>query len=157
MLGQKYTAVLDARDRCSLLKEAINSTTSLGFDGIALAFQLPRGQHFFIGVDRVGDLPRTAVERSRLAADLQLFAAHALEPAQDVHFLRSGQELLELTPRERECLAWTSEGKTAWELGRIFGISEQTAVRHLNDATHKLDCVSKHSAVAKASRRGLIC
>lgn len=48
------------------------------------------------------------------------------------------------------------EGKTAWEVGAILSISEQTAVRHLNYATHKLGCVNKHQAVVEALRLGLI-
>ena len=48
------------------------------------------------------------------------------------------------------------EGKTAWELGRILGIAEQTAVRHLYNASHKLGCVNKHQAVLKALRLELI-
>ena len=61
-----------------------------------------------------------------------------------------------LTPRELEALRWTMEGKTAWEVGEILGITEQTAVRHLNNATRKLDCVNKHHAVVKAMRLGLL-
>jgi DNA-binding CsgD family transcriptional regulator len=38
--------------------------------------------------------------------------------------------------------------------GRILGISEQTAVRHLHNATNKL--VNKHQAVLKAVRVGYI-
>ncbi|CUU44260.1 Transcriptional activator protein luxR [Blastochloris viridis] len=62
----------------------------------------------------------------------------------------------DLTPRERECLAWTSVGKTAWEIGSILGISEHTAVAHLNGAVRKLRAVSRAQAVAEALRRGLI-
>jgi DNA-binding CsgD family transcriptional regulator len=62
----------------------------------------------------------------------------------------------ELTPRERECLAWTSVGKTAWEIGGILGISEHTAVAHLNGAVRKLRAASRAQAVAEALRRGLI-
>jgi DNA-binding CsgD family transcriptional regulator len=65
-------------------------------------------------------------------------------------------EDVQLTPRELECLQWTMQGKTAWEVGKILGISEQTAARHLNNATRKLDCTSKHQAVLKALRLGLI-
>jgi DNA-binding CsgD family transcriptional regulator len=61
-----------------------------------------------------------------------------------------------LTPRELEALHWTMEGKTAWEVGAILGISERTAVLHVNNAMHKLGCVSKHAAVLKALRLGLI-
>jgi DNA-binding CsgD family transcriptional regulator len=48
------------------------------------------------------------------------------------------------------------EGKTAWEVGQILGISERTAVLHVNNAMHKLDSVNKHQAVLKALRLGLI-
>jgi DNA-binding CsgD family transcriptional regulator len=61
-----------------------------------------------------------------------------------------------LTPRELEALRWTMEGKTAWEVGAILGISERTAVLHVNNAMHKLGCTSKHQAVLKALRLGLI-
>ena len=61
-----------------------------------------------------------------------------------------------LSDRELETLRWTMEGKTAWEVGCILGISEQTAARHLHNASRKLDCVNKHHAVIKALRLGLI-
>jgi DNA-binding CsgD family transcriptional regulator len=48
------------------------------------------------------------------------------------------------------------EGKTAWEVGNILGISERTAVLHANNATHKLGSANKHQAVLKALRMGLI-
>jgi len=48
------------------------------------------------------------------------------------------------------------DGKTAWEVGAILGISERTAVLHVNNAMHKLACVNKHQAVLKALRLGLI-
>jgi DNA-binding CsgD family transcriptional regulator len=69
---------------------------------------------------------------------------------------RDPQDMPELTARELECLRWTMEGKTAWELGIILGISEQTAARHINNATQKLGCNNKVQAVVKALRRGLI-
>jgi DNA-binding CsgD family transcriptional regulator len=48
------------------------------------------------------------------------------------------------------------EGKTAWEVGNILGITERTAVLHANNATHKLGSANKHQAVLKALRLGLI-
>ena len=61
-----------------------------------------------------------------------------------------------LTPRELEALRWTVEGKTAWEVGSVLGISERTAVWHVNNAMHKLGCATKHQAALKALRLGLI-
>lgn len=125
--------------------------------GIALALHLPKGRHLFIGVDRDQAIPRDQPEVARRVADLSLFALYAQEAfvkllAPDAPF-ENGPAL---TERELESLRWTMEGKTAWEVGCILGISEQTAVRHLNNAAHKLDCVGKHHAVVKALRLGLI-
>ncbi|MGL3104735.1 helix-turn-helix transcriptional regulator [Bradyrhizobium sp. BR 1432] len=43
-----------------------------------------------------------------------------------------------LSPRELECLKWASQGKTAWEIGQILGISRNTAAYYLNSARDKL-------------------
>jgi DNA-binding CsgD family transcriptional regulator len=125
--------------------------------GIALALHLPEGKHFFIGVDRDQALPADAAEVTRMVADLQLFAVHAQDAALRVLLPAPPEsDFPTLTPRELEGLRWTMEGKTAWEVGSILGISERTAVLHVNNATHKLGCVNKHQAVLKALRLGLI-
>jgi DNA-binding CsgD family transcriptional regulator len=126
--------------------------------GIALALHLPLGRHFLFGVNRGEALPSAAEEVTRMVADVQLFAVHACEAAARLLLpgLAGDVEAPSLTPREVECLRWTMEGKTAWEVGAILGISERTAVLHVNNATHKLNCVSKHQAVVKAMRIGLI-
>jgi DNA-binding CsgD family transcriptional regulator len=125
--------------------------------GIALALHLPEGRHFLLGVDRDQPLPAAPAEITRLVADLQLFAVHAQDAALRVLVPASPPaDIPALTPRELESLCWTMEGKTAWEVGNILGISERTAVLHVNNATHKLGCVNKHQAVLKALRLGLI-
>jgi DNA-binding CsgD family transcriptional regulator len=125
--------------------------------GIAMALHLPEGRHFVLGVDRDQPLPGDAGELQRLVADLQLFAVHAQEAAVRLLLPEPLQpERPALTPRELEALHWTMEGKTAWEVGAILGISERTAVLHVNNAMHKLGCASKHAAVLKALRLGLI-
>ena len=125
--------------------------------GIAMALHMPEGRHFLLGVDRDQALPSDVDELQRIVADLQLFAVHAQEAALRLLVPTSMQpERPALTPRELEALRWTMEGKTAWEVGRVLGISERTAVLHINNATHKLGCVSKHQAVLKALRLGLI-
>jgi len=125
--------------------------------GIAMALHLPEGRHFFLGVDRDQSLPTDRSELTRLVADLQLFAVHAQEAAVRI-MMPAAQEpgAPNLTPREIESLRWTMDGKTAWEVGNILGISERTAVLHVNNAMHKLSCVNKHQAVLKALRLGLI-
>jgi len=90
-----------------------------------------------------------------LVAELQLFAAYAQDVAMRVLLPALSQpDVPMLTPRELESLRWTMEGKTAWEVGQILSISEQTAARQVNSATRKLGCVSKLQAVVKAMRMG---
>ena len=125
--------------------------------GIALALHMPEGRHFFLGVDRDCPVPTDPGELTRVVADLQLFAVHAQDAAQRILAPTSDDPTLpSLTPRELESLRWTMEGKTAWEVGNVLGISERTAALHINNATHKLGCVNKHQAVLKALRMGML-
>jgi DNA-binding CsgD family transcriptional regulator len=125
--------------------------------GIAMALHLPEGRHFMLGVDRDRALPSDRHELTRVVADLQLFAVHALDAAMRVLVpSATAPNAPSLTPRELEALRWTMDGKTAWEVGSILGITERTAVLHLNNAMRKLGCVNKHQAVLKALRLGLI-
>jgi DNA-binding CsgD family transcriptional regulator len=126
-------------------------------NGIAMALHLPEGRHFFLGVDRDQALPSDRQELTRLVADLQLFAVHAQDTAMRVLISESLQpERPALTPRELEVLRWTMEGKTAWEVAVLLSIAERTTVQHLQNAMKKLQCNSKHQAVLKALRLGLI-
>ncbi|MBX3620989.1 MAG: autoinducer binding domain-containing protein [Rhizobacter sp.] len=125
--------------------------------GISLALHMPEGRHFVVGVDRDQALPNDAAEVTRMVASLQLFAVHAQEAAMRILLPALAEPgLPALTPRELETLRWTMEGKTAWEVANVLGISERTAVLHANNAMHKLGCVNKHQAVLKALRLGLI-
>jgi len=125
--------------------------------GIALALHFPEGRHFMLGVDRDEPLPADRGALTRLVADLQLFAVHAQDAAQRLYLPSVHEETRpKLTKREVEALQWTMEGKTAFEVGAIMSVTERTAVMHLQNAMHKLDCVSKHQAVIKAMQLGLI-
>lgn len=126
-------------------------------NGIAMALHLPEGRHFFLGVDRDQALPADSGELTRMVADLQLFAVHAQDTAMRVLVSAPAQpERPALTPRELEVLRWTMDGKTAAEVAMLLGIAGRTAVMHLQNAMLKLDCNSKHLAVLKALRLGLI-
>jgi DNA-binding CsgD family transcriptional regulator len=125
--------------------------------GIGMALHLPDGRHFFLGVDLDGALPSNKDRLSRMVADLQLFTVYAQEAASRV-LLPTPKEIQNpaLTAREVEALRWTFEGKTAWEVGKILGITERTAVFHVNNAMHKLGCVTKHQAAIRADRMGIL-
>ncbi|MEP6739445.1 MAG: autoinducer binding domain-containing protein [Caldimonas sp.] len=125
--------------------------------GIALALHMPGGRHFFIGVDRDKPLPEDASEVTRLASELALFAVFAQDPAARVLAPpRVVSDTCRLTPREIDALRWTMKGKTAWEVGVLMAISEETAAKHLKAATRKLNCVNKLQAVLEALRLEII-
>lgn len=65
-------------------------------------------------------------------------------------------ESIQLTEREKDCLLWTAEGKTAQEIATILTISEATVVFHLKNAVKKLHVTNRSQAVAKAVLLGLI-
>lgn len=68
---------------------------------------------------------------------------------------RTGERPL-LSRRERECLQWTAEGKTTWEIASILDISQNTIDGYIASATKKLGAVNRTQAAVIALRRGLI-
>ena len=131
--------------------------------GISLALHLAEGKHFLLGVDRARPLPAEDAELTRMFADLHLLAVYAQETAIRVLLPavpRSGPAANgvkpHLTPREREVLAWTREGKSAWAVGQILSMSEHTVNYHLRNVMNKLNVSSKHLAILRALSMGLI-
>lgn len=61
-----------------------------------------------------------------------------------------------LTVREKECLLWATEGKTAWETAQILNISERTVTFHLQNVQGKLGVNNRQQAVARAVALGII-
>jgi DNA-binding CsgD family transcriptional regulator len=132
-------------------------TSSHGFDsGITVSLCDHLGNGYKIGLSRDQPLTTDSRELSRLVADTQLFGAFAQSAMMRIWNPKPEADFPSLTAREIECLSWTLEGKTAWELGVILGITERTANFHLGNAIQKLDCDNKHSAVIKAMRMGMI-
>lgn len=125
--------------------------------GVAVALHLPDYRHFLLGVDRDDSLPREERRLSRMMADLQLLAVHAQSAASRLLAPDDADgPAPELTPREVEILRWTMDGKTAWSVGAILGVSEATVNFHLRNVFRKLGAASKHQAVLKALKLRLI-
>lgn len=62
----------------------------------------------------------------------------------------------DLTQRERQCLAWTAQGKTVADIAVLVAISPRTVVFHLENARRKLGAASIAQCVAEALRQGLL-
>ena len=61
-----------------------------------------------------------------------------------------------LTRREAQALLWTAEGKTAWDAGRILGVTESTAAAHIRSAAGKLRASNRAHLVARAFVAGIL-
>ncbi|MBV8035670.1 LuxR C-terminal-related transcriptional regulator [Roseateles sp.] len=125
--------------------------------GIAVKLHLPGDKHFVLGVDRDESLPKAGGQLMHMVAGLQLLAAHALTAADRLLSPKLNKgELPKLTRRELDVLSWTAQGKTAWEVSVILGMSEKTVNFHLGNAMRKLEVTSKHQAVLKCVAAGVL-
>ncbi|MCE4555824.1 helix-turn-helix transcriptional regulator [Roseateles cellulosilyticus] len=126
--------------------------------GIAVKLQLGAGdKQFLLGVDREEPLPELGAGLTQLIGGLQLLAVHAMTAADRLLGRRLDVAALpKLTKRELDVLSWTAQGKTAWEVSVILGMSEKTVNFHLGNVMRKLEVNSKHQAVLKCMSAGLL-
>jgi len=61
-----------------------------------------------------------------------------------------------LTPRQRDCVLWSTRGKTDWETGEILGIREGTVIQHLANARERYEVHNKAGLTVRALVEGLI-
>ncbi len=75
-----------------------------------------------------------------------------------IHEIRKSDDELDfgLKKNEINCLKWTSQGKTSWEIASIMGLSEHTVNHYLTSAAQKLDTSNRTHAVSKALRLKII-
>ena len=62
----------------------------------------------------------------------------------------------ELTARQIECLRWSAEGKSSWDIAQILGLSPRTVDEHLDNACRKLGVKRRAQAAVTAARAGLL-
>ena len=122
-------------------------------------FTILRG--FFVPVHGVGGY-EAAVALAGADVDLAPEAQPGLHLMSLYAFERTRQLLARkpegkppLTPREREVLAWSAQGKSAWEIGTILSVGKRTVDEHAQTAMRKLGAVNRTQAVAIALRHRL--
>lgn len=123
--------------------------------GVAVALHLPDKKHFMLGVNRDAELSKNRGRVVRLMADLQLLAVHAQSAAVRLSGEEAGLKP-NLNERELEILRWTMDGKSAYAVGRLIGVSENTVNYYFRTIFRKLNTASKHQAVLRAIALGLI-
>lgn len=139
----------DAMDRNIL--QFINASKASGFDfNIVSNVQEnnePLGLVIFSGTEK----PHTSVDYECIKGFSEEIFIEANSQTQ-----RSKEKKQVLSNREHECLLWTSQGKTSYEIGMILGLSENTINNYLVSACRKLRAVNRPHMVSIAIREGVI-
>ncbi|WP_295807289.1 helix-turn-helix transcriptional regulator [uncultured Nitratireductor sp.] len=111
--------------------------------------KLPSGKKHYIAV--ISGTEATALDSTGLSR-LQMGLCHLLSGFKS-EAVAVGEPLSE---RERECLYWASEGKTADEVSLIINVSSNTVNSYVAHAIHKLAARNRAMAIATAIRNHLI-
>ena len=122
--------------------------------GIACGFTVPihDGRGPIAAVTFAADEHRGAAFARRVEAHRQVLQLMAMCFHAHVRRKLSPGRVIDgvsLSPREFECLEWAAQGKSAWEIGRILGISRHTAATHLDNVKTKLNVRTIIQAVAR--------
>lgn len=124
-------------------------------DGVTMPVHSPQGELGILSLSLDAPPDRARVITERALPYVQLLASHLHQAVRRLSGVLQ-DDGSSLTARERECLSWAADGKTSNEIAQLLEISERTVNFHLNNATLKLDAVSRQHAISKASLQRLI-
>jgi LuxR family quorum sensing-dependent transcriptional regulator len=85
---------------------------------------------------------------------IHLMAMYAFDRVR--RFIAPAKPVHKLTARQREVMAWSASGKSAWEIGAIIGVTQRTVEEHIAVACRKLGATNRTQAVAVSIREHLI-
>jgi DNA-binding CsgD family transcriptional regulator len=124
--------------------------------GIALAVRGLHGEMLSVGFSNAEQVETNGTVPIAQMGALYLSATAMFNRVVADELRRKRENQPRLTPREIECLQWARSGKTSWEIAKILGISQATAIFHMKNAIAKLDASNKTHAVIVALEHGII-
>jgi LuxR family transcriptional activator of conjugal transfer of Ti plasmids len=144
--GREMRAKEPSKTQQELFEEAAKFGIRSGFTVPIHDNRGPTAAMTFAADERKSQFERCIKENARV---LQLMAIYFHAHAQR----RIGGEPtidgVSLSARESECLEWAAQGKSAWEIGHILGISRHTVATYLENAKSKLGVRTIVQAVAR--------
>jgi len=130
----------------------MNEAAELGLrTGVTMPVHGPGGELGILSFARESKRAPTqiAVKHARMTA--QLVALYAHEAVRRIsNIATETRPAVQLSDRERECLRWAADGKTSWEISKLFNISERTVNFHFDNTVAKLNAGNRQHAIAKA-------
>ena len=125
--------------------------------GVSFPVHTSQGVRSLFSVASSREYPEATLHIDRIKSYGQLFAVYVNEAMIKLHGITQFVFFdPPISDREKECLLWVAEGKTAWETGQILKIAERTVNFHINNVSTKLGAVNRQQAVARAITLGVI-
>ncbi|MES2026269.1 MAG: LuxR family transcriptional regulator [Pseudomonadota bacterium] len=126
-------------------------------NGISIPIHGARGDKAILSVSSFEAPEKKLKHETAVLGQIYLAALYMHEAVRSLNFSVAIKKTIQkLTSREKECLLWAAQGKTAWETGQILCVSEHTVTFHINNAKRKLGATNRHQAIAKAISHGII-
>jgi len=130
-----------------LLSQGLNN-------GLSVPINSPNGQVALISLaSKNRDLDEKIINDALITTEI--FSRYLFDAFNRIDKIEN-PKVSHLTERELECVFWACEGKTAWEMAHIIGVTERTINFHLTSVIKKLGASNRQHAVAKAVLYGLV-
>lgn len=130
----------------------LNEAGDVGLkDGIGIPLHGPSGQ--CVGVGFASTSGKAEAARALPYLHLMALQFHTTYSAMTLPPLPPPPRL---TPREREILQWSAQGKSCWAIGEILNIAENSVEWHFKNIFRKLQVSTRVGAVLKALQFGII-
>lgn len=141
------------REELSFMAEA--ASFGIGVSGYSIPYKDDLGRRSVLSINSALPADEWAVFLEASGKDL-CSLAHDLHVKGVSEAFASAGSIPALSPREFECLEWTSKGKSHSDIAIILDLSEHTIRSYLKVARIKLDSVTLAQAVSKATHMGLL-
>jgi DNA-binding CsgD family transcriptional regulator len=140
----------------SLAQTMMHEAAEYGLrDGVTMPVHSPQGELGILSLSVNAPPPEARLIAEKNLPYVQLLASQLHQAVRRISGLMEDDDST-LTARERECLSWAADGKTSGEIAQILEITERTVNFHLNNATQKMDAISRQHAVSKAALKRMI-
>ena len=136
----------------------LNEASSFGMDeGVAIPIARANGQKSIFSI--TGHESPADLERAIQNKQMQLISIACTFHAVATELLHQQPKTSKenpLTTREQECVAWSAEGKTTWEISQILNLAERTVIFHIDNARKKVGAANKCQLVVECIRHNFI-
>ena len=138
----------------AFLGEAIGA--GLGNQGYSLPIRGPNGQFALFTVNKTADDDSWSKYTREHARDFLLLSHYVHERSNNIHKIGKEQHMRELSPRERDAIAYLGMGVARSRIAEKMQISEHTLRVYIDSARYKLGAANTTHAVALAISRGVV-